>query len=571
MDTIALYKNWIERKLEDQELSLELESIKGNQSEIDERFYKNLEFGTGGLRGVIGAGSNRVNIYTIRKATQGLATYLNKTTGNQASVALSYDSRNKSEIFAKQAAMVLAGNKINVYMYKNIMPTPCLSFAVRELKCSSGIMITASHNPAKYNGYKVYGEDGCQITNEIADDILAEIDKTDMFDGVMIEDFEIGLTKGTIKYIDDKLVQEYYKNVLNQSLNFKKLSNKDLKVVYTPLNGAGNIPVREILSRIGIEKISIVKEQEDPDGNFTTCPYPNPEIKEALDLGLKVLVEEKSDILLATDPDCDRVGVAVLDEDSKYKLISGNEMGILLFSYICEKRKDNMPTDPLLIKTIVTTDMADKIALEYGVKVINVLTGFKFIGEQIKILESNGQLERYLFGFEESYGYLSGTYVRDKDAVVASMLICEMASYYKSKGSSLIDILDGLYEKYGQFYQTQQSFEFEGSKGMQKMEHMMESLRNSSLKEIGGFEILSIDDYKKSEILEMLSGKISKIHLPKADVISFRLAEDNSVIIRPSGTEPKIKIYYSIRSNSVENCKLVYSKISDSFNKILKI
>ena len=433
MNVQELYKLWLEKAVEDGDLQTELKSIAGNENEINDRFYRSLEFGTGGLRGVIGAGTNRLNIYTIRRATQGLADYVNEAFKNP-SVAIAYDSRIKSDVFAKNAAGVLAANGIKVYIYSELMPTPMLSFAVRELKCDAGIVITASHNPAKYNGYKVYGDDGCQMTLEAAEIVLNKINAVDMFDGVKIVQFEDGLANGMIEYIKDDVLEAYYNNVIAQGINVDLCATSGLKVVYTPLNGSGNKPVRNILNKIGIKDIVVVAEQENPDGNFTTCPYPNPEIKEALDLGLKLCEKEKPDLLLATDPDCDRVGIAVPSGDG-YELFTGNEVGAMLLEYICSERtcRGTMPKNPVTVKTIVTTDLVKAIAKEYNVEVIEVLTGFKFIGEQIGFLEDKGEESRYIFGFEESYGYLAGTYVRDKDAVVASMLICEMAAFIERK------------------------------------------------------------------------------------------------------------------------------------------
>ncbi len=572
MNTIELYNDWLSHDLEDNDIVKELNSIKGDESKIYERFYKNLEFGTGGLRGLLGAGTNRMNIYTVRKSTQGLSFYLNECF-DKPTVAISYDSRIKSYEFAKQCAMVLAGNGIKSFLYKTLMPTPCLSFAVRELNCAAGIMVTASHNPSEYNGYKVYGSDGCQITIDVADKVLEYIDSINIFNDVKYLNFDDALENNFISYISDELIEKYYQNVLNQSLNHDKSINKDLRVVYTPLNGAGNLPVRQVLSRIGIDNLFIVSEQENPDGNFPTCPYPNPEVKDALDLGIKLCVEKQADIVLATDPDCDRVGIALRDNSDNCILISGNELGILLFNYICERRKisNTLPENPVVIKTIVTTDMVNKIAESYGVQVINVLTGFKFIGEQIAILEAKNQIENYIFGFEESYGYLSGTYVRDKDAVVASMLICEMISYYKQKGLSLLNVLDALYSEYGRYYHTQQNFTFEGSKGMLKMQEIMKKLRDSRLKIIGDFNVNSIDDYMTRKSIDMKTNLSTDIHLPTSDVIAFNLDNNSSIVIRPSGTEPKIKLYYSIVASSLEKCKNICSQLEKDFNKILGV
>ncbi|MEG2597163.1 MAG: phospho-sugar mutase, partial [Oscillospiraceae bacterium] len=445
----AKYAEWLSKDLEDNDLIKELQQIKGNAEEINDRFYRELEFGTGGLRGVIGAGTNRMNIYTIRKATQGLANYVTAN-WKDGSVAVSYDSRNKSDIFAREAARVLAANGVKVHIYSELMPTPCLSFAVRELKCSMGIMVTASHNPAKYNGYKAYGADGCQITNETADAVLCNIKSVNEFDDVHVMDFQQAVERGMISYISEDVVEAFYNNVLRQSINRDVVQSCGFKLVYTPLNGTGNKPVREILKRIGLSNVTVVKEQENPDGNFTTCPFPNPEIVEALDLGLKLCKETDADLLLATDPDCDRVGIAVKYQE-KYKLLTGNEVGALLLQYIASQRKEKgtLPKRPIAVKTIVTTDLINCIAAEYGIEVVDVLTGFKYIGEKIGKLEKSGEESRYVFGFEESYGYLCGTYVRDKDAVVSSMLICEMAAFYANQGKNLVEVLQELYKKYG--------------------------------------------------------------------------------------------------------------------------
>ena len=438
-NTTELYNEWLEKAVKDPDLKTELESVKGKDEEINDRFYRDLEFGTGGLRGVIGAGTNRMNVYTVGKATQGLANYLKNTGKSDLKVAVAYDSRIKSDVFAKHAASIFAANGITANIYTELMPTPMLSWAVRALGCDAGIIVTASHNPAKYNGYKVYGSDGCQVTLEAAEKILGEIEKLNIFADVKSGDFEQFVNEGKIKYIGQDVIDEYIANVKKQSIHPELCAKSGLKVVYTPLNGAGNKPVRRILKEIGINNVVVVKEQEMPDGNFTTCPYPNPEIKEALHLGLELCKTEKPDLLLATDPDSDRVGIAVPDGDN-YVLFTGNEVGAMLLEYICKERiaAGTMPANPVAVKTIVTTDLVKAIAAKYGVELREVLTGFKFIGEQIGFLEAKGEENRYIFGFEESYGYLAGSYVRDKDAVVASMLICEMAAFYRSQGISLV-------------------------------------------------------------------------------------------------------------------------------------
>ena len=570
MSEMELYSLWCKNAVDDSDLQNELKSIENDQPAIRDRFYRDLEFGTGGLRGVIGAGTNRLNIYTIRRATQGLANYV-KQEYNGGSVAISYDSRIKSDVFAKAAAEVLAANGIKVYIYKELMPTPMLSFAVRKLKCQAGIMVTASHNPAKYNGYKAYGDDGCQITLKGAEIILNEINSLDMFKDVKISDFNTELEKGNIEYISQEVIDAYYDCVLAEGINTDLCASSGLKVVYTPLNGTGNKPVRNILKRIGITDVTLVEEQENPDGNFPTCPYPNPEIREALELGLKKCKEVKPDLLLATDPDCDRVGIAVPDGDD-YVLFTGNEVGALLFEYICKQRiaKGTMPENPIVVKTIVTTNIIDAIAEEYGVEVIDVLTGFKFIGEQIGFLEEKGEENRYIFGFEESYGYLSGGYVRDKDAVNASMLICEMASYYRTQGISLLQARENLYNKYGVYYHTLHSFTFEGESGMIKMNDIMNQLRQNPPSEVAGYKVLKASDYKLSITKDLTNGTESEITLPKSNVLAFELEDNLKVVVRPSGTEPKIKTYYTAKAPTFDDAKAVESKLAGDFGKFFE-
>lgn len=569
MQEIHLYNVWSRAELEDCDLRDELAAIKGDVDAIKDRFYRDLEFGTGGLRGVIGAGTNRMNIYTVRKATQGLANYLLQDS-DSPSVAISYDSRIKSDTFAKEAARVLSANGIKVYIYDHLMPTPALSFAVRELKCSAGIMITASHNPAKYNGYKVYGSDGCQITIDAANSVLSKINKVDTFH-VTIEDFDQALADGNIEYISKEVEEKYLHNVKAQQINPDAVAQANLKVVYTPLNGTGNLPVRKILSMVGVKDVIVVPEQEKPDGTFRTCPFPNPEIPEALDLGLKLCATEKPDLLLATDPDCDRVGIAVPDKDGNYVLVTGNEVGALLLEYICEQRIKNntMPKNPVAVKTIVTTELARKIAQNYGVELIDVLTGFKFIGEQIHVLEQKNEENRYIFGFEESYGYLAGTYVRDKDGVVASMLICEMAAFYKLQGISILDALNRLYETYGVYIHEQQSFTCEGETGMQRMNEIMSDLRQNPPCEIAGFEVVRISDYLASETVNLKTGNKTPIHLPMSDVLSYELCNGAGVVLRPSGTEPKIKAYYTTTEKTKEQAKVLLKQIQADFTKRL--
>lgn len=569
MNTNELYQLWLEKAVFDPDLKAELEKVKGNEEEISDRFYRELEFGTGGLRGVIGAGTNRMNVYTVNKATQGLADYIKKHGGK--SVAISYDSRIKSDYFAKSAASVFAGNGIKVNIYSELMPTPTLSWAVRYLKCDAGVMVTASHNPAKYNGYKVYGSDGCQVTIEAADEILGYINNTDVFAGVKTADYDESVKNGMISYIGQDVIDAYMAEVRKQSLNPELCASAGLKVVYTPLNGTGNKPVRRILKEIGIKDVVVVPEQENPDGNFTTCPYPNPEIREALEVGLKLCQKEKPDLLLATDPDCDRVGIAVPDGDN-YALFSGNEVGAMLLEYVASQRKEKnkMPQNPLAVKTIVTTDICSKIAAKYGVELVEVLTGFKFIGEQIGFLEKKGQQDRYIFGFEESYGYLAGGYVRDKDAVVASMLICEMAAYYRAKGKSLIQVRKEMYEEYGFYCNKLDTFTFEGASGMQKMSDIMDKMRTDYPKAVAGFKVIGFADYEASEKTDLSTGAKEKITLPKSNVISLYLEGGNKAIIRPSGTEPKLKVYYTAVGKTMEEAEELQKKMSAEFKGLVK-
>ncbi len=564
MTEMELYKLWCQNATEDEDLVRELKEIAGDEEAIKDRFYRDLEFGTGGLRGVIGAGAYRLNIYTIRRATQGLADYVNGAFSD-AAVAISFDSRIKSDVFAKEAASVLAANGIKVYIYTELMPTPCLSWAVRACKAQAGIMITASHNPAKYNGYKVYGEDGCQMTIDAANAVTEKIAAVDMFGGAKVMSFDEGVKSGMISYISQDIIEKYYEKVLEQGIHTDLVAQSGLKVVYTPLNGTGNKPVREILKRIGIKEVTVVPEQENPDGNFPTCPFPNPEIKEALAKGLELCASVKPDLLLATDPDCDRVGIAVPGDNGEFVLFSGNEVGAMLLKYICQERTalGTMPKDPVAVKTIVSTDICKKIAAEYNVELREVLTGFKFIGEQIGFLEKKGEQDRYIFGFEESYGYLAGSYVRDKDAVVASMLICEMAAFYRTKGISLLKAREDLYAQYGNYLHSQKSFQCEGASGMERMKEIMTNLRTNVPTEIGGLKVLVFGDYMASEETELASGKKTVIDLPKSDVLAFRLEQGASVILRPSGTEPKIKAYYTTIGEKREDAQKLEEKIAD--------
>ena len=534
------YERWINNVQDDQDLIQELSLIKDDESKIEDAFYRDLEFGTGGLRGVIGVGTNRMNIYIVRKASQGLANYINKHFKENKSIAISYDSRIKSTLFANTAAEVFASNGIKVFIYKELMPTPLLSWAVRYLKCSAGIMVTASHNPSKYNGYKVYGEDGCQITTNAAEEILGEINNLDVFKDPKHGEFNALLKEGMIEYIDDDVYTKFIERVKQESVLKGEEVDKSCKIVYSPLHGTGLKPVTRILKESGYKNVIIVKEQEEPDGNFTTCPYPNPEIKEAMEVGIRYAKENNADILIATDPDADRVGIAVKGKDDEYVLLSGNQVGVLLLDFICNMRikHGNMPREAVTVKTIVTTDMARVIAERYGVRVIEVLTGFKFIGEQILYLERENKEDNYIFGFEESYGYLSGSYVRDKDAVDGVFMIVEMFAYYQTHGISLLDKLNELYGEYGYYSNYLKSYEFDGSSGLKKMKDIMNTFRGN-IKNIGPYKVMNMKDYSLG-----IEG------LPKSNVLKLYLEDGSTVVLRPSGTEPKLKIYLSILGNS---------------------
>ena len=572
MEIMKAYNEWCKNAVEDKDLIAELESIKNDENEIYERFYTSLTFGTAGLRGIIGAGTNRMNIYVVRQATQGLANYVINKYG-KGSVAISHDSRIKADLFMIEAARVLAANGIKVYITKELQPTPVLSYLVRYFKCQAGIMVTASHNPAAYNGYKAYGEDGCQMTDVAAAAVYDEICKLDIFNDVNTVEFDKALESGMIEYVDESVYETYLDKVMEQQVNPGICKDADLKVVYTPLNGAGNKLVRKILGRIGVTDITVVKEQELPDGNFITCPYPNPEIKEALAKGLELCEKEQPDLLLATDPDADRVGIAVKDYDGSYRLITGNEDGVMLTNYIlsCKKANGTLPEKPVVVKTIVTTKLINKLCEKYGCELKNVLTGFKYIGEIILNLEKNHEENRYLFGFEESYGYLSGTYVRDKDAVVASMLVCEMAAFYKKQGKSLAEVIDGLYEEFGYYLNKTYSFEFEGAAGMQKMSDIMSSVRDNMPETIDKYKVVKVCDYLLKKETDITTGKDSDINLPKSNVISLNLEGDNAVIIRPSGTEPKIKLYITAVGSDKADAEAICESLVKSSKELLGI
>lgn len=556
------YEVWCQMATKDEDVKAELAQIAGDEAKIEDAFYRNLAFGTGGLRGVIGAGTNRMNIYTVAKASQGLADYVVKNFEEaDRSIAVSYDSRIKSDVFAKVASAVFAANGIKVHIYTELMPTPCLSYAVRALHCAAGIMVTASHNPSKYNGYKVYGADGCQITTEAAEEILAEIEKLDIFADVKMDDFDAQMEKGMISYIPEQIYTDFTEEVKKQSLLSENDEiDRNVAIVYSPLNGTGLKPVTRALKESGFTNITIVKEQEQPDGHFPTCPYPNPEIKEAMALGMEYAKNNNADLLLATDPDCDRVGIAVKNAEGEYVLLTGNQTGCLLLDYVCARRTENhtMPADPVMVKTIVTTDLGQQIAEHYGVKTVNVLTGFKFIGEQIGRLEAEGRPESYIFGYEESYGYLSGSYVRDKDAVDGAFLICEMFAYYKTKGISLLDKLNELYDTYGYCLNTLHSYEFEGASGFEKMQSIMASFRGD-IKEFAGKKIETCLDYNTG-----IDG------LPKSDVLKFYLEGNCSVVVRPSGTEPKLKLYISVSAKDEAGARAVEEVLTADLENYLK-
>lgn len=556
------YQCWLENAVED-----DLHSLlrKMSQEEIEDAFYKNLAFGTGGLRGTIGAGTNRMNVYTVAKASQGLADYLVKKF-SRPSVVIGFDSRIKSDVFARTAASVFAANGVLTHLWPHLNPVPTVSFAVRYLSASAGIMITASHNPSKYNGYKVYGEDGCQITTKAAAEILGEIEKLDIFIDVKRLDFDAAVSEGKITYISEDVLTAFVENVKNQSVLFGEKVNRDAAIVYSPLNGTGLIPVTRTLKEMGYTNITLVEEQCLPDGAFPTCPYPNPEIREAMALGLEYARRCNADLLLATDPDCDRVGIAVKDDRGEYVLLSGNETGLLLLDYICSQRAKHhkMPDNPVMVKTIVTMDLAERIAADYGVRAVNVLTGFKYIGEQIGFLEQAKKTDSFVFGFEESYGYLSGSYVRDKDAVAGAFLICEMFSYYAAHGSSIWEKLQELFSRYGYCLNTLHSYEFDGPAGFEKMKNIMrrfheEAGPGKTLASLGGKKILKVLDYSQG-----LSG------LPKSDVLKYLLEGNCAAVIRPSGTEPKLKVYISVSAKTKAEAQEVERKVTGDVERVFE-
>ncbi len=571
MDINAQYKLWLEKAVIDPDLIEELKSVEGNEDEILDRFYRELEFGTAGLRGVIGAGTNRMNYYTVCRATQGLADFLNKHFENP-SVAIGYDSRIKSDYFSIEAAKVLAANGVKVYIYEELEPTPCLSFAIRYFKTSSGIILTASHNPAKYNGFKCYNSNGYQMTDEEASETYDFIQQVDYFTGIKSIDFDKAVADGMIEYMGDTVINAFLDEVQKQCINPDIVKASDLKVIYTPLNGTGNKPVKAILDRIGVKDVYIVPEQELPDGNFPTCPFPNPEIRQSFECALKMAEEIQPDLLLATDPDCDRVGIAVQDGNGGYKLMSGNEVGAMMLNYLLSQKaeKGTLSEQSIAVKSFVSTDLAEVIAKKYNCTFKNLLTGFKYIGELITQLEAEGRADDFVMGFEESYGYLAGTHARDKDAVVASMLICEMAAYYKSQGKSLAEVMDSLYDEFGYYFNVVESYTFEGAAGMEKMDEIMTNLREFAPSNFAGYEVVKVDDYKTSSSINIADASVSTIDLPKSNVLAYTLMNGNKVIVRPSGTEPKIKAYITAIGKNKEEASAIAEKLIAEANELMK-
>ena len=588
----ATFSEWLKYADSDSDVTSELRGIKNDleaakhnndrellrsiEADIEDRFFRDLDFGTGGLRGLIGAGTNRMNRYTVARATQGLADFVRSahthTDASPASVAIAFDSRNYSSDFAKVAACVLAHNGIRAYVARELMPTPMLSYAVRHLKCSAGIMITASHNPAEYNGYKAYGSDGCQLNLEDSEAVVTRINRLNLFN-IQLADFKDAYDANMITYIDDDVKDAYYKKVMACSIHPGICKGAGLKVAFTPLNGAGNIPVRHVLKLAGVEDISVVTEQEHPDGNFPTCPYPNPEFKEALELGVALAQSENADLLLATDPDSDRVGLVARDKDGEYRMFTGNEVGAMMLEYICSERRatHTMPLKPLTVKTVVTSEIVTKIAEKHGVELVNTLTGFKFIGEIAGKLEKQGEESRFIFGFEESIGYLPGSYVRDKDAVCACMMICEMAAFYKKKGMTLVDACGVMYEEYGYYYNDTQNITFAGIAGTRKMDSIMQSLRRSRTKQVCGIDTAVFTDYHAKTITDLKNTRAQpkSTGLPKSNVLKFELTDGSVIIVRPSGTEPKLKVYYTCIGDTPNEAKTMQRQIMTEFSKLI--
>ena len=569
-DIHALYDLWLKKATLDPDLQEELRAIAGDEEAINDRFWTTLAFGTGGLRGVIGAGTNRMNVYTVSQATQGLANYLNEKY-DEPTVAIAYDSRIKSDVFAKAAAGVLAANGIKVYFYDSLTPTPMLSYAIRKLGCQSGIVITASHNPSKYNGYKCYNINGYQMTDAEATELYEIIQQVDMFDGVKRMDFEDALADDMVDFIEEYLIRQFYDDELLCRVEKNAPKQAKLKLIYTPLNGTGNRHVRHILKRCGFDDVQVVKSQEKPDGTFPTCPFPNPEIKQVFEEAFKMTEKDPADLIIATDPDADRVGIAVRD-GGEYHLMSGNEVGCMLTDYLLSRRKarGTLPENPVIVKTIVTTELVSAIAKDYGAEVVNLLTGFKYIGEYITEAEKRGEKERYVLGFEESYGYLNGTHVREKDAVNAAMMIAEMAAYEKLQGKTLYAYMQELYAKYGMYRNTLLNFGFEGEDGMKTMLSMMEQLRSDTPKEIAALAVEKVSDYESGKVTAAGTA-IGETGLPKSNVIAFDLADGCRLVVRPSGTEPKIKIYLTARGKDAAEAQKRTDDMTADIKKILHI
>ena len=570
-DVNKLYDLWLEKTVDNEEIHAELLAIKGNEDEILDRFYRNLEFGTAGLRGVIGAGTNRMNTYTVCQATQGLADYLNSIY-DSPSVAIGYDSRINSDVFSKQCAEVLAANGIKAYIFPTLMPTPMLSYAIRHLKCQGGIVVTASHNPSKYNGYKCYDPSGYQMTDEAALATYSFIQKVDMFEDIRRIPFDEAMKEGLIEYISDEVCEAFYDLVSEKPINPEIIRNSNLKLIYTPLNGTGNIPVRKILARAGFENVTVVPEQEMPDGKFPTCPYPNPEIRQVFECGLKLTETEKADMMLATDPDCDRVGIAVLTGD-EYVLLSGNDVGVLLAEYMLSARKEKgtLPENSVITKSFVSTKLIDRVAAKYGCRVVDVLTGFKYVGEYISKLEETGDEHRFIMGFEEAYGYLIGTHVRDKDAVSSSLMVCEMAAYYKNKGKTLVDVLDDIYAEFGNYVNSLYNFVFEGASVMVKMAEIMTETRKNPPKELAGLKVLEVHDFEAGTITDTETCESREIGLPKSNVLAYTLPDGNFAIVRPSGTEPKIKVYITGCGKTKESASEIAENLGNAMKELLKL
>lgn len=570
-DFNILYDRWVEKTKNNPEIQEELLFVKEDEEQILDRFYKNLEFGTAGLRGVLGAGTNRMNTYTVGQATQGLADYLNSK-GESASVAIGYDSRIKSDIFAAECAQILAANGIKTYIFPRLIPTPMVSYAVMRLRCSSGIVITASHNPSKYNGYKCYDPSGYQMTDEAANETYSFIRKVDMFEDVKKMPFDEALEKGLIEYVSEDIIEEYYSLVMQRPINPEICRESDIRIIYTPLNGTGNIPVRTILERAGFKNVSVVKEQENPDGTFPTCPYPNPEIKQVFECAIEMTKDNKADLLLATDPDCDRVGIAVLD-GGDYVLLNGNDVGVLLTEYMLSARKEKgtLPEKSLMTKSFVSTKLVDKVAAKYGCTVVDVLTGFKYVGEFVTDLEKKGEDHRFIMGFEESYGYLIGTHARDKDGVAASLMVCEMAAYYKSKGMTLVDALNAVYDEHGFYTDNLYNFVFEGASGMVKMQEIMTATRSNPPESLAGLQVLEVHDFETGTITDTASGEKKELAFLKSNILAYKLPDGNFAIVRPSGTEPKIKVYITGCGKTKEESQKVADSIGEAMKDLLKI